>query len=216
MSDTRYSGTSNIGGQGGSNTSQAGKSTMQQASDLAGDLKKQASEVAQHATRQVKEQASELTESAKGLVSDAGEKLRSAAEDQKNAGADFVSGIAGAIRRAAGEFDDQIPQAGHYIRRAADQVDSASDALRRRDLSELLGGIQDFARRQPTAFMGATVLAGFAMVRFLKSSTSSPSSGGSSSWQQPEHQTSYQSGMPAGQRAYSSPGSPGTSQPRRM
>jgi hypothetical protein len=43
--------------------------------------------------------------------------------------------------------------------------------LRRRDLSELLGGVQDFARRQPTAFLGATVLAGFAVVRLLKSST---------------------------------------------
>src|SRR4030095_3216023 len=61
--------------------------------------------------------------------------------------------------------------AGQYIRRAATQIDCASEALRRRDLNELLGGVQEFARRQPTAFLGATVLAGFAVVRLLKSST---------------------------------------------
>ena len=144
---------------------------MDQAKDLAGDLGKQASEVAQHATARVKEEVSGMTESAKELASDAGDKVRNAVQDQKNAGADFISGFAGAVRRAANEFDDHIPQAGQYIRRAAAQIDSASEALRRRDLKELLGGVQDFARRQPTAFLGATVLAGFAVVRLLKSST---------------------------------------------
>jgi gas vesicle protein len=163
MSDTRYSGSAGRPG--------SGKSSVQQAKDLAGDVGKQASEVAQHATARVKEQVSGMTESAKELVSDAGDKLQSAVQDQKNAGADFISGVAGAVRRAANEFDDQLPLAGQYIRRAATQIDCASEALRRRDLSELLGGVQDFARRQPTAFLGATVLAGFAVVRLFKSST---------------------------------------------
>ena len=180
MSDTRYTGSPKVGG---ANTSDGGKSTLQQAGDIADDLKKQASDVAQHATRQVREQASELAESAKGLVSEAGNRLRGAAEDQKNAGADFVSEIAGAIRRAAGEFDGQIPQAGQYIRLAADQVDSASEALRRRDLGELVGEVQAFARRQPTAFLAATVLAGFAAVRFLKSTAPAQPSGANPSWQ---------------------------------
>jgi gas vesicle protein len=154
---------------------------MQQVSALAEDLKKQASGVAQDVTRQVKEQASQLAESAKDAASGAGERLRDAAEDQKNAGADFVSGLAGAVRRAAGEFDDQIPQAGQYIRRAAQQIDGASEALRQRDLGELFEGVQDFARRQPTAFLGMTVLVGFAAVRFLKSSTASRQGGESRS-----------------------------------
>jgi uncharacterized phage infection (PIP) family protein YhgE len=212
MGNTRYRGSSNIGGQGSPSTSpQAGASAIQQVSELAGDLKKQASEVAQHATDQLKDQASELAEGAKGLVSEAGEKLRSAAEDQKNAGADFVSEIASAIRRAAGEFDQQLPQAGQYIRRAAEQVDSASDALRRRDLTELVGGIHDFARRQPTAFLGATVLAGFAVVRFLKSATASQTGSGDSSWQS-GRRSFLPSSMPANQGMNPSPRAAGTSQ----
>ena len=106
-------------------------------------------------------------------ASDAGDRLWNTAEDKKNAGADFVSGLAGAVRRAAGAFDDQIPQASDYIRQAAEQIYGASDALRQRNIGELVEGVQDFARRQPTAFLGITVLAGFAAVRFLKSSTSS-------------------------------------------
>ena len=186
MSDPRFSGSANV------SSSAAGdgrQSAAQQAKDLAGDVRQQASEVAQHASRRVKEQASDLAEGARGLAADAGEKLKAAAEDQKNAGADFVSGFAGAVRRAASELDDHIPQVGQYVRRAADQIDDASEALRRRDLTELVGGIQDFARRQPAAFLGASALAGFAFVRFLKSAT--PPKRSSSTYGSQSHGTEY-------------------------
>jgi uncharacterized protein YjbJ (UPF0337 family) len=157
-------------GLGRANDPSGSGSPLEKVSRLADDLKNQASGVAEHVTQQVREQASNLSESAKDAVSGAGDKLRTAAENQKTAGADFVTNIAAAVRRAAGEFDHQIPQAGEYIRRAADQIDNTSDAIRERNIGELLDGMQDFARRQPTAFLGATVLAGFVAVRFLKSS----------------------------------------------
>ena len=155
-------------------------SPLSRVGKLADDLKTEASGVAEDVTRQFKEQASHLSENTKEAVSGAGNKLRSAAEDRKNAGADFVTGIAAAVRRAAGEFDNQVPQAGEYIRRAADQIENTSDAIRQRDLGEILQGFEDFARRQPTAFLGATVLAGFIAIRFLKSSKSSGSVQGAS------------------------------------
>lgn len=169
MSDTRFDGDrkDRFG-----NAAEESRSAMQQVSDLAGDLKSQATSLAEDATRQVKDQAGQLAEGARGAAAAAGDRLWDTAEDKKNAGADFVSGLAGAVRRAAVAFDDQIPQAGDYIRQAAEQIDGASDALRQRNVSELVEGVQDFARRQPTAFLGMTVLAGFAAVRFLRSSTS--------------------------------------------
>jgi hypothetical protein len=118
------------------------------------------------------QRAAGLAESAKDLASQAGEKLLSSVEEQKAAGADFVSGMAGAMRRAANEFRD-VPQASQYIRLAADQIDSVTDAFKRRDLNQVVSDVQGFARRQPTAFLGAAVLAGFAAVRFLKTSTAS-------------------------------------------
>jgi hypothetical protein len=105
------------------------------------------------------------------MASKASEKLMDVAEQQKSAGADFVSGMADAVRNAAGSFDGQVPQAGEYIRYAADHIADVSDALRRRDVRQLVSGVETFARRQPTAFLGLTFLAGFAAVRFLRSST---------------------------------------------
>jgi len=139
------------------------------ARDLGRDLKGQASELAESATDTLKTQANNLTESTRELASQAGDKMKAAVADQKMAGADYVGDFADMVRRASYEFDGQIPQAGQYIRKAADQIGSVSEALRTRDVSELVGEVQDFARKQPAAFFGAAVLAGFAAVRFFKS-----------------------------------------------
>jgi len=139
------------------------------ARDLGRDLKGQASELAESATDTLKTQANNLTESTRELASQAGDKMKAAVADQKMAGADYVGDFADMVRRASYEFDGQIPQAGQYIRKAADQIGSVSEALRTRDISELVGEVQDFARKQPAAFFGAAVLAGFAAVRFFKS-----------------------------------------------
>ncbi len=142
------------------------------------NLSGQVSGAGREGAREVKERVSNVVESAKGLASQAGEKLVSAVEEQKVAGADFVDGVAGAIRRAANEFDKDVPQAAQYIRLAADQIGTVSNAFRRRDLNQLVADVQEFARRQPTAFLGAAVLAGFAAVRFLKTSTAGANSSG--------------------------------------
>jgi hypothetical protein len=74
------------------------------------------------------------------------------------------------MRRAAREFDSELPIAGTYIRKAASQVEMVSDSIRNGNFNDLISGAQSFARRQPTAFLGMAVLAGFGLVRFLKSS----------------------------------------------
>ena len=123
----------------------------------------------------------------RGMASKAGEKIMDTAERQKAMGADYVDGIAEAVRRAAGEFEGQVPQAAHYIRYAADQMETMSDSLRRRDLSQMMSDVQGFARRQPTAFLGLSFLAGFAAMRFLRSGASAaPASSGSERWQDRE------------------------------
>jgi hypothetical protein len=140
-----------------------------QAREFGREVKGQATELAKSATDTVKTQAANLTESAKDVAADATEKLRTSLQDQKAAGADYVGNVANMIRRSAYEFDTDLPQAGHYIRKAAAQLENVSEAVRNRDVSEIVGNVQQFARRQPTAFFGAAVLLGFAAVRFLKS-----------------------------------------------
>jgi hypothetical protein len=80
------------------------------------------------------------------------------------------------MRRAAREFDADLPLAGTYIRKAASQVEGVSDSIRTGNFNDLVRNAQAFARRQPTAFLGIAVLAGFGVVRFLKSSSEGASS----------------------------------------
>ena len=156
---------------GAGNKNQQADGLQQGMSGAANRAMNKVSEAGHAAVQEVGNQASELAGNAQGLASQAGEKLMHSAEQQKAAGADFVSGMAGAVRRAASEFEGEVPQAAQYIRYAADQMDSVSDAFRRRDVGQMISDVQSFARRQPTAFIGVTFLAGFAAMRFLKSSS---------------------------------------------
>lgn len=134
----------------------------------------------------------------KDMASRAGEKLMDTAERQKAEGADFVGGLAAAVRRAAGEFEDQVPQAAHYIRSAADQMQTMSDSLRRRDISQMMADVQSFARRQPTAFLGLSFLAGFAAIRFLRSGApGAPGPDGRNGWEGRETRDDGRYGAPA-------------------
>lgn len=120
----------------------------------------------------------------KDMASEASEQLMNTAEEKKRAGADYVASIAAAARRAANEFDDEIPQAGEYIRSAAAQMESMAESFRRRDIGQMFSDVQSFARRQPTAFLGASFLAGFVAIRFLRSSSRNTT--GPSDWRQRE------------------------------
>jgi gas vesicle protein len=179
MNDTNSTGSKN----GGLGAKVEG--IVDQARDFGRDMKGQAGALTQSAADAVKTQAGNLQQSAKEVASDAGEKLRASVSEQKAAGADYVGNVANIIRRTAYEFDSDIPQAGHYIRKAAAQLENVSDAMRNRDMSEIVGNVQDFARKQPTAFLGAAVLLGFAAVRFLKSGSSATASAAANTTTQP-------------------------------
>jgi len=132
----------------------------------------------------------------KNMASQASEKLKDTAERQKQAGADFATDMAGAVRRAAGEFEDQMPQAAEYIRYAADQIETVSQSIRRRDVGQMINDVQSFARRQPTAFLGMTFLAGFAAMRFLRSSSAGQSSFGRRDWREDNWEDDGRYGAP--------------------
>lgn len=152
----------------------SGASPQEQIGRAAGAVREQVASVAGDVSRKIQDQASNLGDAVRNARSDATDRLWDAAEDQKSVGADYVSGLADAVRQAGDALEQQVPFAGDYIRQAASGIDSAADAIRRRDLNEMVQGVQDFARRQPTAFLGLTALAGFAAVRFLKSTAPAP------------------------------------------
>ncbi|MGX9425511.1 MULTISPECIES: YtxH domain-containing protein [Bradyrhizobium] len=148
----------------------AAKSAGEQTASAGRDLKDRAAEMASSSADAIKDQASEFVDAAKDLGSQAADRVKEKVDDRKDAGAQYISSIAEAMRRAASEFDGDLPVAGTYMRKAASQVETVSASLRNGDFDDLLRNARTFARRQPTAFLGIAALAGFGVVRFLKSS----------------------------------------------
>jgi hypothetical protein len=156
------------------------KSLAEQALSAGQDLADKAKDLGGSSTEALQEHASNLADATKDVASQAADKLNDAVNDRKSSGADYVGSLADTMRRAAREFDTDLPIAGTYIRKAAEQVEGVSEGIRNGNINDLLRSTQSFARRQPTAFLGIAVLAGFGVVRFLKSSAEHGSRSGSS------------------------------------
>jgi hypothetical protein len=148
------------------------RDVAEQAKATGHDVQNAAVDLANTSAEALKGHASHAVEVAKDLASSAQDRLQDKVAEQKGVGADYVNNFAGAMRQAANHFDSEVPVAGMYMRKAADQIETAADALREGNFSDLVQGAQRFARSQPTAFFGLALLAGFGAIRFLKSASS--------------------------------------------
>ena len=83
----------------------------------------------------------------------------------------MVARLGQAVHGAADQLGKEMPQAAGFIHSAADRLQSAASSMRERPIEDLVEGFRDFARRQPAAALAGSVLAGFALARFLKSSS---------------------------------------------
>lgn len=101
------------------------------------------------------------------LAQDVGARIRDAAEAQKNAGAEKVLGVARAIRSAAGELEDESPEVARYVRSAAASIEGFTQDFNDRSVDDLTQAVVDMARRSPGLFFAGSVMAGFALFRFL-------------------------------------------------
>jgi hypothetical protein len=106
----------------------------------------------------------------KEVTSDAKDEIVEAADEAKAKGAGQIAGVSRAVHSAADELGRELPQAAGYIHSVAEGLESASSALRERSVEDLVSTFNSFARRQPAAAFAGSVLAGFALSRFLKSS----------------------------------------------
>jgi hypothetical protein len=145
-------------------------------SDLAGKAKEVVSEVKAKAAgltddiaRAAKNNAAQLGNTARDFADTARDRVEESVTQRKSVGADYIGSIAQATGQAAQAFDDNLPQAARYIRQASEQIQGVADTVRERDVRELVGDVQEFARKQPTLFFGGAVILGFAALRFLKS-----------------------------------------------
>jgi hypothetical protein len=163
-----------------------------QVADAGAEIKQRAGDALRSSTDTARETFKEATDAAKGAVAGAADGLQDQAREQQRSGADFVGKLAGDIREAARAFENDVPFAARGINSAADYVDEAADKIRNGSFRDIVDGATDFAKRQPAAFLGLSVLAGFAVVRFLKASGGTGSSNqGSSSYQPSSYRPPY-------------------------
>jgi len=147
-----------------------------QIADAGADVRQRTGDALQASTDVARDKFKEAADAAGDVVEGASERLQDKAEEQQRSGADFVSRLSGNIRDAARAFESDAPFAARGINSAADYVEDAAEKVRNGTFRDLVDGASDFAKRQPAAFLGLSVLAGFAAVRFLKASGSQTSS----------------------------------------
>jgi hypothetical protein len=111
-------------------------------------------------------------------------------DTQKSRATDGLSVIAGAVRQSTEQLRrDQHDGLAQYVDRAADQLEHFSNAIRDKDVDELLRDARQFARRQPALFIGGSFAVGLLAARFLKSSRQ----GGDSTYDQSGYGSGAQS-----------------------
>jgi len=154
-----------------------------QVADAGAEIKQRAGDVLRASTDTAREKFKEAADAAKDAAAGAADRFQDQTREQQRSGADFVGRFAGNIRDAARAFENDVPFAARGINSAAEYVDEAAEKIRNGSFRDLVDGATDFAKRQPAAFLGLSVLAGFAAVRFLKASGSESSSGQGASGQ---------------------------------
>ena len=138
----------------------------------AGDAAKQAASQARQAGSEAvghaKDIAYEAKDRATSLAGDVKDGAVSAAEAQKGRLADQVDSLAQSIHRSGEQLEGEQDWIAKLVERGADELGSLANTLRTNDLQSLVGSLDGLARRQPALFLGASVVAGFALARVGK------------------------------------------------
>lgn len=143
------------------------RDTQKPTEEFAEAAKHEANEVG----RQARAVAEDVKQEVRAAADQAKEHARSAATRQKDAAAQQMGGLAHALKAASDDLRSRGQDStAAYVRQAADGLERASGTMRERDIDDLIGTVEDFARRQPVAFLGGAVAAGFGLARFMRSS----------------------------------------------
>ena len=122
--------------------------------------------------------AGQARDEARRLADEAQRRGAALFEGQRQAAAEEIGGMAGALRKAAHQLDaERRPSTASLAGRAADSLDRLATGLRERDLRALAGQAEGYARQHPGLFFAGSVAAGLLLARFLKSSAEHPATG---------------------------------------
>ena len=112
---------------------------------------------------------SQVRDQVSTLRGQAGDKIRTFADDGKSRATGLLDDFSEVINDAARSVDQKFGEDyGDYAHRAADAVSSFSGKLRGKTVDDLVGDARDFARKSPGIAIGIAAVAGFALMRLIK------------------------------------------------
>ena len=133
------------------------------------DMMAKASELAGDAAEKVKQGASDTVATVSGEV-------RQLLDHQVSSGATMVGHLATSAKHAADELEREVPQLAGVVRALGDRMDGLAENLKDQTINDLIQTASSFTRRQPALTFGLAALAGFFVMRTLKSAPSTVAS----------------------------------------
>jgi hypothetical protein len=123
--------------------------------------------------KQAEAAARETEELARAVKEETRETARAVADSQRRVAAGRLHGLSAGLRDSARslEIHEEGRYAAPWVERAAEGLDRVAATLEQEDAQGLVARSEDFARRNPAVFLGGAAAAGFALARFLRSSS---------------------------------------------
>lgn len=152
--------------------------TARKVEDKAAEIQESAKSEIADATGRAKAKGKEITEETKVAVREKVEEAKSSVRRVAEERCEQVAGKINEYRRAARaaavklkEDDDGV--LAEHIEKLSGKLGDVSDYLSNTGVDQLARDAGKFTRKNPEIMLGATVLAGFALARFLKTSAHS-------------------------------------------
>lgn len=112
---------------------------------------------------------SQVRDQMTSLGGQAGDRLRGFADDGKAKATGLLDDVSEVINDAARSVDQKFGEDyGEYAHRAADAVASLSGKLRGKTVDDLVDDTREFVRKSPGIALGIAAIAGFALIRVIK------------------------------------------------
>jgi ElaB/YqjD/DUF883 family membrane-anchored ribosome-binding protein len=123
----------------------------------------------ERAAQSVQAAGERVAETASGLIGQAREAALGRASEGKGQAGQQLRSAAEAIRQTSETLrDEQQTPLAKVADTAAERMEQAADYLQTRDVEELVGEAERFARREPALFLGGAFVVGLLAARFLK------------------------------------------------
>ena len=112
---------------------------------------------------------SQVKDQVSSLRSQAGDRVRGFADDGKGKVTGLLENVSEVINDAARSVDERLGEDyGDYAHRAADAVAGFAGRIRDKSVDDIIDDTRDFVRKSPAVAIGIAAVAGFALIRVIR------------------------------------------------